>query len=291
MSRIITGATVVAGVVGRPVRHSMSPILHNAWLEAAGLDGVYVPFSPTEEGFPAFVDGLRGGNLSGLNVTLPFKAGALAVADRASERAQRAGAANVLVFEADGSVRADNTDGEGLLSAFAVQARGHDLTAAPVVVLGAGGAGRGAVAALLDAGAPEVRIVNRTLARAEQIKTELGGPVRVFGWDALARACAGAGTLINATALGLNGADPPLEALDGLPPDAVVMDMVYKPLNTALLERAAARGHAVVDGLEMLIGQAVPSFEAFFGRPPPANVDVRALALAALGETAEDASR
>ncbi|MDR3513084.1 MAG: shikimate dehydrogenase [Caulobacteraceae bacterium] len=290
MSRI-TGATAVAGVVGRPVRHSMSPILHNAWLAATGIDGVYVPFSPTAEGFPALVAGLRGASVRGLNVTLPFKEAALAAADRASERALRAGAANVLVFEADGTVRADNTDGEGMIGAFAAQAPGHDLAAAPVVVLGAGGAGRGAVGALLDAGAPEVRLVNRTLAKAEAIKDRLGGPIRVFGWDAVAEATSGAGALVNATALGLEGRDPPLAALEGLPPGAVVMDMVYKPLRTALLAQAAAAGHPTVDGLEMLIRQAVPSFEAFFGQAPPASVDVRALALAALGEAAKETVR
>lgn len=283
MSRI-TGATAVAGVAGRPVRHSLSPILHNAWLEAAGIDGVYVALSPTAEGFPALVEGLRGGSLRGLNVTLPFKEAALAAADHASERARRAGAANVLVFDADGTVRADNTDGVGMLGAFAAQAPGFDPARAPVVVLGAGGAARGAVAALLDAGAPEVRIVNRTLERAAAIRDGLGGPVRIFGWDRMAEAAAGAGALVNATSLGLEGRDPPLSALDGLPPGAAVMDMVYKPLRTALLARAGQAGHPTVDGLEMLVRQAVPSFEAFFGQAPPADVDVRALALAALGQ-------
>ena len=152
------------------------------------------------------------------------------------------------------------------------------------MVLGAGGAGRGAAAALLDAGASEVRIVNRTLAKAREIQAALGQQVRVFGWDELAQAKAGVGLLVNATSLGLDGRDPPLTALQHLPPGAVVMDMVYKPLRTALLIQAAAAGHPVVDGLEMLIRQAVPAFEAFFGRPPPGDVDVRGLALAALGQ-------
>jgi shikimate dehydrogenase len=281
----ITGATAVAGIVGRPVRHSMSPILHNAWLAAAAIDGVYVPFSPTIEGFSAFVQGLRGGTVRGLNVTIPFKEAALAAADRASDRARRAGAANVLVFEPDGGISADNTDGVGLIGALATQAPDCDLAAAPVVVLGAGGAAAGAVAALVEAGAPQVRIVNRTLAKAEAVKARLGGPIAVFGWDQIARANAGAGVLVNATSLGLEGRDPPLGALAGLAPEAVVMDMVYKPLETQLLIQAQAEGHPVVDGLEMLIRQAVPSFEAFFGQAPPADLDVRALALAELGET------
>lgn len=279
----ITGATVVAGVAGRPVRQSLSPILHNAWLAAAGIDGVYVAFSPTAEGFPALIQGLRGGAIRGLNVTIPFKEAALAAADEASPRARRAGAANVLVFEAEGTVRADNTDGEGLLRAIERQAPGWSISSAPVTVLGAGGAAAGAAAALLDTGAPQVRIVNRTLARAEAIAAHLGGPISIFGWNDIAAANADAGLLVNATSLGLEGRDPPIAALEGLPAGAVVVDMVYRPLRTGLLTAAAAAGHPTVDGLEMLIGQAAPSFEAFFGRPPP-PADVRGLALAELGE-------
>jgi shikimate dehydrogenase len=285
----ITGASMVAGIVGRPVRHSMSPILHNAWLAEAGIDGVYVPFSPTTAGFPALIEGFRGRAIRGLNVTLPFKEAALVAADSASARARAAGAANVLVFEADGAVRADNTDGAGLIAALAVQAPAYDLTSAPAVVLGAGGAASGAVAALLEAGVPEVRVVNRTRAKAVDIQARVGGPVVIHDWDQIAQANQDAGVLVHATSLGLDGRDPPLRALDGLPGTAVVMDMVYKPLRTHLLIQARAAGHPVVDGLEMLIRQAIPSFEAFFGRPPPPGLDVRALALAQLGETASGA--
>ena len=151
----ITGATIVAGVAGQPVRHSLSPLIHNAWLEAAGIDGVYVPFGLPMGGFERFVAGMRGGAVRGLNVTVPFKEAALTLADRASDRAKAAAAANILVFETDGAVFADNTDGVGLISAFAAQAPGLDLTAGPIAILGAGGAARGAVAALLAAGAPE----------------------------------------------------------------------------------------------------------------------------------------
>jgi shikimate dehydrogenase len=282
---LITGATTVAGVAGWPVLHSMSPILHNAWLDAAGIDGVYVPFSPTVKGFAAFIAGLRGGAIRGLNITIPFKKAALAAADQASDRAYIAGAANVLVFKEDGMILADNTDGVGLIGALAFQAPDCDLAAGPVVVMGAGGAAAGAVAALIAAGAPEVRLVNRTRAKAEAIRDRLQGPITVFGWPELDDAKAGAGVLINATSLGLEDRGPPLMALAGLPPGAVVMDMVYKPLRTQLLIAAKAAGHPVVDGLEMLIRQAVPSFEAFYGQAPPAGVEVRALAMAALGET------
>ncbi|MBV9509595.1 MAG: shikimate dehydrogenase [Caulobacteraceae bacterium] len=286
MSARITGATCIAGVVGSPVRHSLSPLIHNAWLAAAGIDGVYVAFPAEPGGFKALVDGFRGGVVAGLNVTLPFKEEALALADRASARALAAGAANLLLFEADGAVRADNTDGLGLLAALALQAPGYDIAQRPVVVFGAGGAARGAAAALLDAGSPQVRLVNRTRARAEAIAEALGERIEVFDWGASREALAGAGAVVNATRLGLEGGEPLAVSLDGLHHGAVVMDMVYKPLRTAFLARAEAQGFRAVDGLAMLIGQAEPSFNAFFGADPPVGVDVRGLALQALGVAA-----
>ena len=275
----ITGATMVAGVAGSPVTHSLSPLIHNAWLAAAGIDGVYVAFSPRRDGFAAFAEGLRGGVVRGLNVTVPFKADALAVADAVSEAARRAGAANLLVFEAGGAITADNTDGVGLLAAFAAQAPGFDPAAGPAVIFGAGGAARGAAAALLAAGAPEVRIVNRTAANAQALADAVGGDVSVHASSA--DAMAGANAIVNATTLGLGGGDGPAADFAAAPRSAVVMDMVYKPLRTAFLLAAAAAGLRTVDGLEMLIGQARPSFRTLFGQSPP-DIDVRALALGAL---------
>jgi shikimate dehydrogenase len=279
----ITGATTVAGVAGNPVRHSLSPLIHNAWIQAAGIDAVYVPFAPLGDRFHHFVDGLRGGAVRGVNVTIPFKEVALAMADEASVRAQGAAAANLLLFEPDGTVVADNTDGLGLLAALAAQAPGFDVTAAPIALIGAGGAARGAASALLAAGAPEVRIVNRTLAKAEAVAGALHGAVKACPLSAAAEAFEGVGAVINATSASLSGGDlaVPLEAT---PESAVVMDMVYRPLRTVFLQRAEALGRPTVEGLEMLIRQAVPSFEAFYGRTPPADVDVRALAIAKLGE-------
>jgi shikimate dehydrogenase len=282
MSARITGQATVAGVVGAPVRHSLSPVLHNAWIQAAGLDAVYAPFAPPADRFAAFLEGLRGGAIRGLNVTLPFKEQALALADETSPRAAAAAAANVVLFREDGSIFADNTDGVGLLGAFGVQAPQFRPNAAPVVILGAGGAARGAAAAFVAAGAPQVRIVNRTLARAEAIAEALRPTVSAHPLADAALAFEGAGAIVNATSAGLGGEgvlDVPLEAS---PPGCVVMDMVYKPLRTPFLARAEALGRRTVDGLEMLVRQAVPSFEAFYGRPPPADVDVRGLALAAL---------
>ncbi|MCA6238699.1 MAG: shikimate dehydrogenase [Phenylobacterium sp.] len=279
----LTAATRLAGVVGRPVHHSLSPVLHNTWLAAAGLDGAYVAFSLAPERFSAFVEGFRGGSLAGVNVTLPFKTDALAAADRVSPRARTAGAANVLVFEADGSVTADNTDGEGLLYAFARQAPGFRPESGPLVLFGAGGAARGAAAAFLEAGCPEVRLLNRTRSRAEAVAEALGGRVRVL--DLIdAAALDGAAALINASSAGLGPDAPPPPDFSAAPAGAVAMDMTYKPLRTPFLEAAAARGLATVDGLDMLIGQARPAFEAFFGRPPPAEPDVRGRVLSILGE-------
>lgn len=280
MTRPVTGAATVAGVVGAPVTHSLSPLIHNAWIAAAGLDALYAPFAPPEAGFEAFIQGLRGGAIRGLNVTVPFKQAALALATQASARARRAGAANLLVFERDGALVADNTDGFGMLAALAEQAPGFDVRSGPALILGAGGAARGAAAALIEAGTPEIRLVNRTAARAVQLAAALGETCRAAEGDA---AVEGVHLIVNATTLGMGGGAGPTVALTRAKRGAVVLDMVYRPLRTELLDRAARAGFVTVDGLAMLIGQAAPSFEAFFGLSPPA-VDVRALCLAALGE-------
>lgn len=281
---MISGAAVVAGVVGAPVRHSLSPLIYNAWIAAAGLDAAYAPFAVAPDGFVRFVDGLRGGAMRGLNVTVPFKEEALALADTSDAAARAAGAANLLLFAGDGAVEARNTDGLGLLAALDAQASGWRGASGPVVVLGAGGAARGAAAALLlvppQGNGKGLRIVNRTPERAQALAGRFGG--RAYGWDALPAALEGAALVINATTRGLEGRDP-LE-LDWSPPPSggAALDMVYRPLRTRFLEAAAAAGWATADGLAMLIAQARPSFEAFYGRPPPAEVDVRALCLAEL---------
>ena len=278
-----SGATLVAGVAGHPVRHSLSPLIHSTWIAAAGIDAAYLPFPVPAGGFTRFAGGLRGGVVRGINVTIPFKQEALALADSADELARLSGASNLLLFGEDGRIQAMNTDGPGLLAALAEQAPGFAVTDAPAVILGAGGASRGAAAALAAAGAPELRLVNRTTARAHELARGFAN-ARPYAWEALAEAFAGAGLVVNATAAGLGGGgdlvDLPLHVL---PAAAVVMDMVYKPLQTGLLEAAAASGRRTVDGLSMLINQARPSFEAFYGLPVPPGVDVRGACLALLG--------
>lgn len=264
--------TMTAGVAGQPIAHSLSPLIHGAWIKAAGLDADYRAFGPDDEaGFAALVAEGRAGGLRGLNATAPFKAAALTLADEASETARLCGSANLLVFDG-GRVRADSTDGEGLIAALAEQAPALEVADRGVLVLGAGGAARAAAAALKSAGA-DVAVLNRTPERAERLATDLG--IRVAGPDDLARAA----LVVNALSV------PPEIEMDAVRADVVLMDMTYRPLLTPFLAAGRARGLTTVDGLAMLIGQARPSFRVFFGMQPP-GIDVRSLALETLGETA-----
>ena len=263
--------TLRAGVAGQPIAHSLSPLIHTAWIAAAGLDADYRAFGPADAaGFADLVAEGRAGRLRGLNVTAPFKEQALTLADAASATARACGSANLLVFEG-GRLRADSTDGVGLMAALAQQAPQLDVRGRSVVVLGAGGAARAAVSALKGAGA-EVGVLNRTRARAALLAQDLGATV--VEADALTDAV----LVVNALSV------PPEIDLSRLRDDAVLMDMTYRPLVTPFLRQGRARGLTTVDGLAMLIGQARPSFRAIFGIEPP-PIDVRTPALAALGET------
>ncbi|MCA0367760.1 MAG: shikimate dehydrogenase [Proteobacteria bacterium] len=275
----ITGAAQVAGIAGRPVAHSLSPIIHNAWLAAGGIDGAYVPLAPADAaGFEALVAAGRAGLIQGLNVTAPFKEQAFALADEATPAARLTASANILTFH-EGRVRADSSDGIGLMRGLKDQAPDLKIKGRAVVMLGAGGAARAGAGALVEAGA-EVRIVNRSLARAEALAADLGPSVRVVAADGAANeAFEGAALVINALSV------QPAVDFDRIAPGTVVMDMTYKPLWTPFLTAARARGLKTVDGLSMLIGQAEPSFEALFRRPPP-PLDLRTLLLAHLGEAA-----
>lgn len=269
----ITGAARVAGIAGNPIAHSLSPVIHNAWLAAGEINGAYVPFAPADAtGFEALVAAGRAGLIMGLNVTAPFKQQAFALADEATAAARLTGSANILQF-IDGRVLADSSDGVGLMRGLKEQAPALDLRGRPVVMLGAGGAARAGAGALVEAGA-EVRIVNRSRDRAEALAADLGPSVRVME---AAGALDGAALVINALSV------PPELDFDLVAPETVVMDMTYKPLETPFLKTALVRGLATVDGLSMLIGQAAPSFEALFRLPPP-PLDLRALLTAHLGE-------
>ena len=271
----ITGAATVAGIAGNPVAHSLSPVIHNAWLAAGGIDGAYIPFAPADTaGFEALIAAGRAGLIMGLNVTAPFKEQAFALADQATAAARLTSSANILQFE-NGRVLADSSDGVGLMRGLKEQAPDLDVAGRPVVMLGAGGAARAGSGALVEAGA-EVRIVNRSPKRAEALAADLGPSVRVMSAET---AFDGAALVINALSV------PPNIDFDRIAPGTVVMDMTYKPLATPFLTAARERGLPTVDGLAMLIGQAAPSFEALFRRPPP-PLDLRALLMTHLGETA-----
>jgi len=279
MNALPTGAAMVAGVVGQPIRQSLSPFLHTAWLRHAGLNGVYAPFSPADEHrFERLILSCRTNGITGLNITAPFKEIALQLADSSSELARRCGSANLLTFDEDGGLHAHSTDGYGLIQAFRLQAPDCDLTSGAVTLLGAGGASRAVVASLLDLGCKDVRIVNRTVARAEEIVFAFSEGVSAYALSDTDRAFDGAVAVINAAS---GGPLPPLDALDE---GATVMDMTYRPLVTPFLQSAQVRGLKIVDGLMMLIEQARPSFEAFYGVAPDPDCDVRALALKFLGE-------
>jgi len=270
----LTGAAMVAGIAGNPVAHSLSPVIHNAWLAAGDIDGAYVPFAPADAaGFEALVAAGRAGLIMGLNVTAPFKEQAFALADQATAAARLTSSANILQFE-NGRVLADSSDGIGLMRGLKEQAPDLDVAGRPVVMLGAGGAARAGSGALVEAGA-EVRIVNRSPERAEALAADLGPSVRVMTAEA---AFDGAALVINALSVA------PSIDFDRIAPGTVVMDMTYKPLATTFLKAARERGLPTVDGLAMLIGQAEPSFEALFRRPPP-PLDLRALLMTHLGET------
>jgi shikimate dehydrogenase len=273
----------VAGVMGWPVSHSRSPRLHGHWLRRYGIAGHYVPLAVAPEAFDLAFRGLAALGFAGANVTLPHKERALALADAATPRARRIGAANTLVLR-DGGVEADNTDGFGFLENLRQCAPGWRAGAGPAVVLGAGGAARAVVAALLDAGCPELRLTNRTRDRAEALAGALGGalggPVTVVDWAEAPAAMDGATTLVNATSLGMQGQPPFDLPLDAAPAGALATDLVYVPLLTPFLAAAQARGLATVDGLGMLLHQARPGFAAWFGREPEVDEDLRRAVLA-----------
>jgi shikimate dehydrogenase len=277
---IPSGKARVAGVFGWPVGHSKSPRLHGYWLDRYKIDGAYIPLPVAPENFIEALRALPRLGFAGANVTLPHKEAALAAVDRADPHARRIGAVNTIVTAPDGTLDGSNTDGYGFLENLRQGAPGFDAAAGPAVVLGAGGAARALIAALIDAGAPEIRVVNRTPERAEKLIEALGGPCRMVPWAERAAALDGAALLVNATRLGMTGQGPLDLPLDGLPKSALVNDIVYAPLETPLLKSAKARGNRTVDGLGMLLHQARPGFRAWFGVDPEVTPALRAFVLA-----------
>ncbi|TNC94335.1 MAG: shikimate dehydrogenase [Stygiobacter sp.] len=271
---ILSGKAKLAGVLGWPVGHSRSPRLHGYWLDRLGIDGAYVPLPVRPEDFESVFRALAKMGFVGANVTVPHKEQALILADEVEPLAKRIGAVNTLVVREDGAIVGLNTDAFGFMqNLLETHPAPLGYLNRPAVVLGAGGAARAVVAALADAGVPEIQLVNRSLERAEKLAAEIGGPIRVRAWDRVD--LAGAGLLVNTTSLGMSG-QPPLDLdLSALPTNAVVNDIVYAPLMTDLLLRAQARGNPVVDGLGMLLWQAVRGFTLWFGQQPEVTPELR----------------
>ena len=267
---ILSGKARIAGIIGWPVSHSRSPRLHGFWIDRHRIDGAYVPIPIRPEDFEGAVRGLAAAGFVGGNVTIPHKLAAFAICDHVNESARRAGAVNTLVFR-DGRIEGSNTDGWGFVANL--RAYGVDPAAGPALLLGAGGSARAIAAALQDAGAP-VSIANRTPERAEQLARDLAG-LRIVPWENRGAAVADHALVVNTTSLGMTG-QPPLDLdLARAPVGLAVADIVYVPLETPLLAAARARGLRVVEGLGMLLHQAVPGFHAWFGVEPVVDEDLR----------------
>jgi shikimate dehydrogenase len=270
----------LAAVIGWPIGHSRSPALHGHWLKRYGIAGHYVPVAVAPGRLTESLAALASLGFRGCNVTIPHKEAALALAAEATGTARRIGAANTLTFLPDGGFHADNTDAYGFIANLRQSAPAWRAEAGPALVLGAGGAARAVVAGLIDAGVPELRLANRTRARAEELAAQFGPAVAVIDWPRASEAADGAATIVNTTSMGMEG-QPPLEVgLDAAPATALVTDIVYWPLETPFLRVARARGLATVDGLGMLLHQAAPGFEAWFGVAPEVDADLRAAVLA-----------
>jgi shikimate dehydrogenase len=279
---ILSGKALKAGVMGWPVGHSRSPALHGHWLEQYRVDGAYVPLAVRPENLAQALRALPILGFAGCNLTIPHKEAALAIVDRVDHVARRIGAINTIVVASDGTLEGRNTDGYGFIAALHAAAPGWAARQGPVTVLGAGGAARGILVALLDAGVGEIRLINRTFARAAALAAELGAGVAALPWEARQAALAGSALLVNATSQGMIGETPLDLTLDRLPADAVVSDIVYVPLETPLLASARRRGNPVVDGLGMLLHQARPGFAAWFGIEPEVTPGLREAVLATL---------
>jgi shikimate dehydrogenase len=279
----ITGAARLAGIMGWPIAHSRSPALHGFWLQEHGIDGTYVPLAVAPEKLEQALRALPALGFRGCNLTIPHKQTALRIMDRVDDFARRIGAMNTVVAAPDGSLEGSNTDVFGFRENLREQAPDWHAVAGPAVVLGAGGSARSVVAALSAAGVSEIRLVNRTRNRAAALARDLAVPetrITVCPWEQRGEALSGAGILVNSTSLGMEK-EPPLEIdLAALPMSAVVVDIVYVPLETGLLAAARRRGNQAVDGLGMLLHQGRPGFAAWFGTAPQVTPALRRAMLA-----------
>lgn len=271
-------------VIGYPVKHSRSPLIHNYWIKQHGIDAEYRTEEVPPQDFPAFVQSLREHGYVGANVTVPHKQASMAVSEP-DARARAVGAANTLWY-VDGVLRSTNSDVEGFLANLDGAAPGWDRGLESAVVLGAGGGARAAVFALMQRDVQRIHVINRTIARAEALQKQFGPRVRPAGWDETTGLLGGAGLLVNTTTLGMEGC-PPLEINLRCPASLVVADLVYHPLLTKLLTAARERGLRTADGLGMLLHQAVRGFELWFGVRPQVTPELRAMIESDLGKGRE----
>ncbi|NIZ00757.1 shikimate dehydrogenase [Thalassospira lucentensis] len=278
--RTLSGTSRLAGVMGWPVSHSKSPRLQGYWLANNAIDGSYMPLPVAPENFETALTSLRDLGFAGVNVTIPFKETAMRACDELTDRAKRIGAVNTVTFAKDGRLLGDNTDGFGFIENLRQEAPNTAFCSGPAVVLGAGGASRAVLVALLDEGCPEIRLANRTRKRADDLAGEINDPrITVIDWPVAPSALENASLVVNTTSLGMVG-QPALEIdLTGLPTSALVTDIVYAPLITDLLAQAKDRGNPIVDGLGMLLHQARPGFHKWFGIDPDVTPDLREFVL------------
>lgn len=269
----------LAAVIGSPIAHSRSPKLHNFWLNRYGISGHYIPMDIAPDKLETTIRMMPEMGFVGCNITIPYKEKVMALADQVTDRATLIGAANTLIFRRDGQIMADNTDGYGFIENLRQGAPDWTANSGPVVILGAGGAARAVVAALADAGASEILITNRTRVRADKLKEDFGKRLQVVDWVQAGNILEEAALVVNTTSLGMVGKQEMRIPLDGLQPGTVVTDLVYEPLQTRLLREAEEAGCVTVDGLGMLLHQAVPCFERWFGKRPEVDATTRAAAL------------
>ena len=269
----------LAGVIGHPIAHSRSPLLHKHWLRTYGIQGDYVPLHVSEHDLETVLRALPLMGFVGVNITIPHKVAVMDIVDHISDRAILIGAANTLIFRADGKIHADNTDGYGFIANLKQNAPGWQANAGPAAVLGAGGAARAVITSLIEMGTTEILLSNRTRPKADALKSEFGSKVHVIDWVQAGNMMEEATTVVNTTSLGMTGAAEFRVPLDGLHPGTVVTDLVYTPLRTRLLTEAQAAGCITVDGLGMLLHQAVPAFERWFGTRPEVDEATRAAVL------------
>jgi len=269
----------LAGVIGTPISHSKSPQLHGHWLKTLGLPGHYIPMDVSPDDLETVIRSLPKMGFVGVNITVPHKERIMEIADLITDRAILIGAANTLIFRKDGKIHADNTDGYGFVQNLKQSAPSWDPAAGPAAVLGAGGAARAIIASLLDVGVPSLLLSNRTRVKSDALKAEFGKRIVVYNWLKAGNMLKEAATVVNTTSLGMIGKPPLRVPLDGLQKGALVTDIVYAPLKTRLLLEAEQMGCQTVDGLGMLIHQAVPAFERWFGQRPQVDSATRAAVL------------